>query len=121
MWCSCADDSACGYHLRVLFLLFLSSLVWKLCALQRELSSLVTRAVTEKEEAGGRIVALMDSLELSRGEQARLLEHKQTELDVSAWGGVVLCRPADTLLLIFRDSWQAWTAPRGSTRRTRRI
>ena len=51
--------------------------------LQRELESLITSAVSEKEEAGVVIVALMDTLEIGREEQARLLGQKQLELDVS--------------------------------------
>ena len=39
----------------------------------------------EKEEAGERIVALMDAFEMSREEQAKALESKQLELDVSAF------------------------------------
>jgi hypothetical protein len=40
--------------------------------------------VSEKEEAGELIVALMDTFQIAREEQSRLLDQQQTELDVSA-------------------------------------
>lgn len=48
---------------------------------QSELETLIASAINEKEEAGVRIVALMDTFEIGREEQTRLLEQKQLELD----------------------------------------
>jgi len=48
---------------------------------QTELETLIRTAISEKEEAGVVIVGLMDTFQIAREEQTRIVDEKQSELD----------------------------------------
>lgn len=80
--------------------------------MQSELESLSRTAISEKEEAGVVIVGLMDTFEIAREEQSRILDEKELELEVRQlriWVDNHLSLLF--LLKICRDLWQDWIGP----------